>query len=76
LFDYCDHEQIYKMFKNFYNGSLELTISDIQRLDFNKVKVAPCNVENSMKKHYKNYNDAFNDLISLTENGIKVFNSF
>ena len=63
LFDYCDHEQIFKMFRNFYNGNLEVEYKDIQELDITTRKLAPCNVENAMKKHYKDSTKAYQYLV-------------
>lgn len=66
-FGYCDHEQIYKMFVNFYNGSLKTTLEEIKTLDLNKYKIAPCNVENAMKKNYKDCTEAFKLLQEIKE---------
>ena len=63
FFDYCDYEQIYKMFKNFYNGN-SISIETIkEKLDLKKNKIAPCNVENSMRRHYSNAMSALEDLV-------------
>jgi len=64
FFDYVDHDQIYNMFVNFYNGKNEVTLNMIkERIDFSKMKIAPCNVENSMRRQYANSLKALDDLI-------------
>lgn len=63
FFDYCDHDHIYKMFTNFYNIENNITLDEINStLDLSKNKIAPCKVENAMKK---NFNNAKNALLSL-----------
>lgn len=69
LFGYCTHDQIYEMFKNFYNGDLTLTKSNITKINIDKYKIAPCNVENAMKKNYKDCNLAFQALLEIKEKG-------
>jgi ATP-dependent 26S proteasome regulatory subunit len=76
LFDYCDHQQIYKMFQNFYNGTLELNLTDFEKIKLNETKIAPCNIENAMKKYYKDSHKAYDELILLSKNGIKQFAEF
>lgn len=51
-FDLCDNEQIFYMFSNFYNGSFSLTRCDIEKYDIGGI--APCVVENAMKKNFDN----------------------
>lgn len=64
FFDYVDHEQIYNMFSNFYNGKNEVTLEIIKsRINFDLYKIAPCNVENSMRRQYANSLKALDDLI-------------
>lgn len=57
------------MFKNFYNGDLTLTIDDIKKLNLEEHKIAPCNVENAMKKNYKDCKSAFQTLLDIKERG-------
>lgn len=64
FFDYVDHEQIYNMFSNFYNGKNEVTLEIIKtRINFDLYKIAPCNVENSMRRQYANSLKALDDLV-------------
>lgn len=75
FFDYCDYEQIHSMFKNFYNGncvSLETIKSKINLVEY---KIAPCNVENSMRRYYSNQMDALDDIVNSI-NGKKTFEKF
>ncbi|MBA43049.1 MAG: hypothetical protein CMF62_03455 [Magnetococcales bacterium] len=64
LFNYCTNEQIYKIFKNFYNGELELTLQDFQKLELDQRKLAPCNVEVALKKYYKDQHQAYEFLVN------------
>jgi len=56
FFGPCNEEQIYGMFKNFYNGGLKWDVSYF-RTRFNDVLktniIAPCKVENAMRKFYE-----------------------
>jgi hypothetical protein len=75
FFDFCDHEQIHLMFKNFYNGnSPELEIIK-SRLDLSKYKIAPCNVENSMRRFYNDSEAALTNIIDSIDgkNGFEKF---
>ena len=75
FFDYCDYEQIYLMFKNFYNSnnvSLETIKSKINLLEY---KIAPCNVENSMRRYYSNHMSALDDIVNSIK-GKKTFEKF
>ena len=75
FFDYCDYEQIHLMFKNFYNGnivSLDIIKSKINLTDY---KVAPCNVENSMRRYYSNQMAALDDIVNSIK-GKKTFEKF
>lgn len=75
FFDYCDYEQIYLMFKNFYNGnsvSLETIKSKINLAEY---KIAPCNVENSMRRYYSNQMAALDDIVNSIK-GKKTFEKF
>ncbi len=72
FFDYCDYEQIHLMFKNFYNGnSIGLDIIK-SHIDLSEYKVAPCNVENSMRRYYSNQMAALEDIV----NSIKCKKTF
>jgi SpoVK/Ycf46/Vps4 family AAA+-type ATPase len=64
LFDYCTHNQIYTIFKNFYNGDLKLTLEDFEKLELDERKLAPCNVEVALKKFYKDQNQAYEFLVN------------
>lgn len=76
FFDYVDHDQIYNMFVNFYNGKNEVTLNMIkERIDFSQWKIAPCNVENSMRRQYANSLKALDDLIESIGNK-KSFEKF
>jgi hypothetical protein len=70
FFGFCDHEQIYKLFKNFYNGELEVSMADIQKAIkiTEEVRIAPCTVENVMKLHYKDSKKALFALKNACEN--------
>ena len=75
FFDYCDYEQIHLMFKNFYNEksvSLE-TIKSI--INLTEYKVAPCNVENSMRRYFSNQIAALDDIVN-TIKGKKTFEKY
>lgn len=75
FFDYCDYDQIYLMFKNFYNGnSVGMDIIK-SHIDLNKYKVAPCNVENSMRRYYSNQIAALEDIVNSIK-GKKSFEKF
>lgn len=75
FFDYCDHEQIYRMFNNFYNDNL-ISLDKIKlTLDLSKNKIAPCTVENSMRRHYTNSSKALDDIIESLQ-GTKLFEKF
>ena len=76
LFDFVDHQQIYTMFVNFYNGDNNVTLNMIKKeIDVTKYNIAPCNIENSMRRYYENSNDALNDIITSTTNK-KTFEDF
>lgn len=65
FFDYCDHEQIYSMFKNFYNSENPLSLDVIKsKINLSKYNIAPCNVENSMRRHYSNQMAALDDIVN------------
>jgi SpoVK/Ycf46/Vps4 family AAA+-type ATPase len=75
FFDYCDYDQIHLMFKNFYNGNsigMEIIKSHINLSDY---KVAPCNVENSMRRYYSNQMAALEDIVNSIM-GKKTFEKF
>jgi hypothetical protein len=77
FFDYCDHEMIFKMFNNFYEGSGERipTLNEIKsKIKLNEYNIAPCNVENSMKRNYNNPELALNDIINLVKNKFEEYN--
>jgi DNA replication protein DnaC len=76
LFDYCDHEQIFEMFTNFYNGKIEVTLNDITKINLEKTKIAPCSVENIMKKNYKNSKQALLELLNIEISGKPHFEKF
>lgn len=74
----CDSKQIYMMFKNFYNGSLKLDTRYFEEKFDNFIKttvLAPCKVENAMRKYYEDPNEAIEYLLNpsdnLTENRVK-----
>ena len=68
FFDYCDHEQIYMIFKNFYNEN-SISLKKIKEvIDFNKRKISPSNVENSMRRYYNDPLKALNDIINFEDN--------
>ena len=68
FFDYCDYDQIYLMFKNFYNGnSIGIDVIKSQ-INLDKYKIAPCNVENSMRRYYSNPSSALEDIVSSVKN--------
>ncbi len=76
FFDYVDHDQIYNMFVNFYNGKNEATLELIKsRVDLNLYKIAPCNVENSMRRQYASSLKALDDLIESIRTK-KLFEKF
>lgn len=59
----CNHEQIYKMFKNFYKN-LTITFDDVKNINLKKTKLAPCNVESIFKRYYKDDCMALDKLIN------------
>jgi hypothetical protein len=74
FFDYCDNEQIYQMFKNFYNGN-SIGLDQIKNsLDLTKQKVAPCNVENAMRRYYSDPVKALDDIANSSNK--KSFEKF
>jgi hypothetical protein len=74
FFDYCDYDQIYQMFKNFYNGN-SLSLEQIKsNLNLTKQKVAPCNVENAMRRYYSDPVKALDDIINSSNK--KSFEKF
>lgn len=76
FFDYCDYEQIYNMFLNFYNNQ-DITISLIKSyINLSKYKLSPCNVENSMRRHYLNPIKALEDLKDVVNGNKKTFEQF
>ena len=75
FFDYCDYEQIHLMFKNFYNGN-SVSLETIKtKINLTEYKVAPCNVENSMRRYYSNQMAALDDIVNSTK-GKKTFEKF
>jgi len=75
FFDYCDYEQIYLMFKNFYNDNI-IDLETIKTyIDLTKYKVAPCNIENSMRRYYSNQMGAIDDIVNYIK-GNKTFEKF
>lgn len=75
FFDYCDYEQIHLMFKNFYNGnSIGMDIIK-SHIDLSEYKVAPCSIENSMRRYYSNQIAALEDIVNSVK-GKKTFEKF
>ena len=75
FFDYCDYDQIHLMFKNFYNGnSIGMDIIK-SHINLNEYKIAPCNIENSMRRYYSNQMAALEDIINSIK-GKKTFEKF
>ena len=75
FFDYCDYEQIHLMFKNFYNGN-SVSLETIKtKINLTEYKVAPCNVENSMRRYYSNQMAALDDIVNSIK-GKKTFEKF
>ena len=75
FFDYCDYDQIHLMFKNFYNGnSVGMDIIK-SHINLSEYKVAPCNVENSMRRYYSNQMAALEDIVNSIK-GKKTFEKF
>lgn len=75
FFDYCDYEQIYLMFKNFYN-SIDVSLETIKsKINLDEYKIAPCNVENSMRRYYSNHILALDDIVNSIK-GKKTFEKF
>lgn len=75
FFDFCDHEQIHLMFKNFYNGGSPSLETVKARLDLTKYKIAPCNVENSMRRFYNDQTAALENIIDSIQ-GKNEFEKF
>ena len=73
-FDYCDYNQIYLMFKNFYNNIIDLEVIK-SKIDLNVIKIAPCNVENSMRRYYNNPLEALDDIVKNINTKV-VFEKF
>jgi hypothetical protein len=75
FFDYCNYEQIHLMFKNFYNGN-SISLETIKsKINLNEYKVAPCNVENSMRRYFSNQIAALDDIVNSIQ-GKKTFEKF
>ena len=75
FFDYCDYEQIYLMFKNFYNSE-SISLETIKsKINLNEYKIAPCNVENSMRRYFSNQIAALDDIVNSIK-GKKTFEKF
>ncbi len=75
FFDYVDHDVIYKMFVNFFNGKNEVTLDLIKtKVDLSK-KISPSAVENSMRRCYSSSLDALDNLVQSTSNK-KMFEKF
>lgn len=64
LFDYVDHEQIYKMFKNFYDNNIVSLDLIKSKINTNIYKTTHSSVENSMRRHYNNQINALDDIIN------------
>lgn len=75
FFDYCDYEQIYLMFKNFYNGNSVSLETIKSKIDLSEYTVAPCNVENSMRRYFSNQIAALDDIVNSIK-GKKTFEKF
>ncbi len=75
FFDYCDYEQIHLMFKNFYNNNCISLETIKSKINLSEYKIAPCNVENSMRRYYSNQMDALDDIVNSTK-GKKIFEKF
>ncbi len=67
FFDYIDYDTLYLMFKNFYGTNLNKTLNDIKKINLEN-KIAPCKVENFLKKYYDNSDKALSELILFSEN--------
>jgi hypothetical protein len=74
FFDYIDHDTLYLMFKNFYGTNFNKTMSDIKKVKVEN-NIAPCKVENFLKKYYDNCDKALSELILFSENPT-VFTNF
>ena len=56
------------IFKNFYNEN-SISLKKIKEvIDFNKRKISPSNVENSMRRYYNDPLKALNDIINFEDN--------
>lgn len=75
FFDYCDYEQIYLMFKNFYNGDCVSLETIKLKINLSEYKIAPCNVENSMRRCYSNQMAALDDIVNSIKSK-KTFEKF
>jgi len=75
FFDYCDYEQIHLMFKNFYNGNSVSLETIKSKINLGEYKIAPCNVENSMRRYYSNQMAALDDIVNSIK-GKKIFEKF
>lgn len=63
FFDYCDYKQIHLMFKNFYNGNSVSLETIKSKINLEEYTIAPCNVENSMRRYYSDQMAALDDIM-------------
>lgn len=75
FFDYCDYEQIHMMFKNFYNGNSVCLETIKSKINLSEYNIAPCNVENSMRRYFSNQMAALDDIV-ISIKGKKTFEKF
>jgi hypothetical protein len=75
FFDYCDYEQIHMMFENFYNVNIVSLETIKSKINLSEYKVAPCNVENSMRRYFSNQISALDDIVNSIK-GKKNFEKF
>lgn len=62
-FGFCSNDEIFIMMKNFYNGKFITKKKDFDSLKFPD-HIAPCRVENLMKKHWETPQKVIDDLLS------------
>lgn len=71
-FGYCNNNTIYRMMKNFYNGNISKTEKEFSQIEFPK-NIAPCKVENIMKKYWNDPDIALEMLTSDKESELEEF---
>ena len=71
-FGYCNNKSIYGIMKNFYNGKFTISEKDFDKLSFPDA-IAPCRVENAMKRYWDNPDKAVDYLIKGTKTELEKF---